>query len=128
MDSVVHFEITYENKERVQQFYTKVFDWQLSQMPEFDYLFANSVEVDEQGKFAHAGAINGGMFKKEPPFTGPVLVMDVKSIDKTQKKIENHGGEIIVPKQPVGDMGYTAYFKDSEGNILGLWESNTANA
>jgi len=24
----------------------------------------------------------------------------------------------------VGDMGYAAYFKDTEGNIIGLWQKN----
>jgi predicted enzyme related to lactoylglutathione lyase len=28
-----------------------------------------------------------------------------------------------VPKQTVGEMGFSAYFSDSEGNIVGLWES-----
>ncbi len=23
----------------------------------------------------------------------------------------------------VGDMGYAAYFKDTEGNIIGLWQT-----
>jgi predicted enzyme related to lactoylglutathione lyase len=26
-------------------------------------------------------------------------------------------------KQPVGDMGFTAYVKDPEGNVVGLWET-----
>jgi predicted enzyme related to lactoylglutathione lyase len=25
-------------------------------------------------------------------------------------------------KQPVTDMGFAAYFKDSEGNLMGLWQ------
>ena len=27
------------------------------------------------------------------------------------------------PKQPVGDMGFAAYVKDPEGNVVGLWET-----
>ncbi len=26
-------------------------------------------------------------------------------------------------KTPVGDMGFAAYFKDTEGNVIGLWET-----
>jgi len=29
---------------------------------------------------------------------------------------------VVVARQPVGDMGFTAYFKDTEGNLVGLWE------
>jgi len=25
-------------------------------------------------------------------------------------------------KQQVGDMGWTAYIKDTEGNVIGLWQ------
>jgi uncharacterized protein len=39
------------------------------------------------------------------------------------KKIEAEGGKVIVPKGEVPDMGYYAYFKDTEGNVMGLWES-----
>jgi len=33
-----------------------------------------------------------------------------------------NGGKIIREKMQVGDMGYAAYFKDTEGNIIGLWQ------
>jgi len=37
--------------------------------------------------------------------------------------IETGGGKVIRPKMAVGDMGFAAYFKDSEGNVIGLWEN-----
>ena len=36
---------------------------------------------------------------------------------------ERLGGSTVVPKQPVGAMGFTAYVKDPEGNVIGLWET-----
>src|SRR5690625_2025713 len=32
-------------------------------------------------------------------------------------------GAVVEGKSPVGDMGYTAYFTDSEGNVVGLWQN-----
>lgn len=29
----------------------------------------------------------------------------------------------IDKRTPVGDMGFAAYFEDSEGNLMGLWEN-----
>jgi predicted enzyme related to lactoylglutathione lyase len=29
-------------------------------------------------------------------------------------------------KLAVGDMGYAAYFTDSEGNLIGLWQNASA--
>ena len=33
------------------------------------------------------------------------------------------GGEAVGEKIPVGEMGFAASFKDTEGNVMGLWES-----
>jgi len=37
--------------------------------------------------------------------------------------VQRLGGSTVSEKQPVGDMGFAAYFKDSEGNVLGLWQN-----
>lgn len=34
-----------------------------------------------------------------------------------------NNGKIVHDKFNVGDMGYAAYFKDTEGNILELWQN-----
>ena len=70
------------------------------------------------------GFINGGMLaREEAAAPGPVVVMDVPSIDDALAAIERLGGSTVVPKQPVGEMGFTAYVKDTEGNVVGLWET-----
>ena len=46
-------------------------------------------------------------------------------IDATVVAIEKHGGSAVGEKLTVGDMGFAAYFKDSEGNLMGLWQSAT---
>ena len=33
------------------------------------------------------------------------------------------GGSTVRGKEPVGDMGFAAYFTDSEGNLVGLWQN-----
>jgi uncharacterized protein len=30
---------------------------------------------------------------------------------------------VATPKMTVGDMGHAAYFRDPEGNVVGLWET-----
>jgi uncharacterized protein len=37
--------------------------------------------------------------------------------------VEAGGGSIIRPRQEIPGMGAFAYFKDTEGNTLGLWEN-----
>lgn len=37
-------------------------------------------------------------------------------------KRKSAGGSQVVDKVVVSDMGAYAYFKDTEGNLFGLWE------
>jgi len=124
MNKVVHFEIPYEDKDRATSFYKTVFGWGIEDMPEMNYTIARSVETDENHIPKESGAINGGFYKrKEGVATGPVLVIDVPSIDEHIKKVEEAGGSSVMPKVKVGDMGLYAQVKDTEGNIIGIWES-----
>jgi predicted enzyme related to lactoylglutathione lyase len=72
---------------------------------------------------AEPGAINGGLMKRKHPINSPLIIIRVQKIDDAMKKVEKTGGKIIRGKIQVGDMGYSAYFKDTEGNIIGLWEA-----
>ena len=38
-------------------------------------------------------------------------------------KIQSLGGVPVGEKTAVGEMGFAAYFKDTEGNVMGLWET-----
>ena len=33
------------------------------------------------------------------------------------------GGAVVEPKMAVGTMGFAAYFRDTEGIVVGLWEN-----
>jgi predicted enzyme related to lactoylglutathione lyase len=123
MDSVVHFEVPFADGDRARGFYREAFGWQLGSLPGMPYTLATTTPAGENGRPAEPGAINGGMFAREEPFTGPVLVLGVDSIDDALAKVEKFGGSVVIGREPVGDMGFSAYFRDTEGNLLGLWES-----
>jgi predicted enzyme related to lactoylglutathione lyase len=120
---VVHFEIPYDDGERARRFYGETFGWQLQEMPGMDYTLVMCGPSGDRGP-SEPGFINGGMLaREESAAPGPVVVIDVDSIDAKLIKIEETGGSVLVPKQPVGGMGFTAYVKDPEGNVIGLWET-----
>ena len=120
---VVHFEIPYDDGERARRFYAEAFDWELQEMPGMEYTLVVSGPSGDRGP-TEPGYINGGMLARaESAATGPVVVMDVPSIDAALATIERLGGSTVVPKQPVGGMGFTAYVKDTEGNVVGLWQT-----
>ena len=123
---IVHFEVPYDDGERARSFYREAFGWNLMEMPEMNYTMVSTGPVDEQQMPAEPGFINGGMFQRgtgNADVTRPVLTVDVPDIDAAWKTIESLGGERLGEKLPVGDMGFAAYFKDPEGNVLGLWQT-----
>jgi len=123
MDSVIHFEIPADNTKRAEEFYSKAFGWSMQRMPEFDYAMIGTAESNEMGMPKEAGRINGGMPKRGDPVQHVVVTIGVENIDSALDRIEKLGGKTVQKKMPVGDMGFTAYFKDTEGNVIGLWQN-----
>ena len=95
----------------------------MQDMPEMGYVITRTVETDEKFMPKTVGAINGGMMKWNQIVTGPSLAINVKSVDEAVEKIKTAGGTIIQENMPVGTMGFIAYFKDPEGNVLSVWET-----
>lgn len=126
MDKVVHFELPADNIDRAKKFYKETFGWQMQDMPEMNYITIKTREVDEKMMPKEIGAINGGMFKRgdmDNMINGATFSINVEDIDTAVKKIKNAGGLILKEKMPVSDMGFVAYFKDTEGNILSVWQT-----
>ena len=120
---VVHFEVPFDDGDRARSFYKEAFGWQIMEMPEMGYTIVMTGPSNDSGP-TEAGFINGGMLSREQAATsGPVPVIDVESIEAALAKIAGLGGSTLVGKTPVGDMGFAAYFKDTEGNTVGLWET-----
>ena len=120
---VVHFEVPFDDADRARGFYRDVFDWQIQSMPEMNYNLVSTGPSTDQGMPSEPGFIGGGMMQREAPVTTPVITLQVDDIDATVIAIEKHGGKAVGEKMAVGDMGFAAYFNDSEGNLMGLWQS-----
>lgn len=128
MNKVVHFEIPADNLERAQNFYATVFQWQIQAVPEMKYTIVRTGPVDKEYMPQESGFINGGMFKRNCPVKSPVIIIAVEDLEEAFKKIGQAGGKIQrdtkgEAKMKVGDMGWAAYFVDTERNILGLWQN-----
>lgn len=121
---VVHFEVPYDDADRARGFYSDVFGWDIQSMPEFDYHFVQTGPIDgESGMPTEPGYIGGGMFQRSTEVGLPVITIDVDDIDQALAVITEHGGAVVGEPQQVGDMGKAAYFTDSEGNLMGLWQT-----
>lgn len=123
MDKVVHFEIPGDDMPRMKGFYSAVFGWKMSDVPDMEYALVTTVPTGEDMMPTESGAINGGMMKRQVAGEQPIIVVSVASVDESLKKIESAGGSVVLPKMKVGDMGWYARVMDTEGNIVGIWEN-----
>ncbi|MFJ5954634.1 VOC family protein [Paenarthrobacter sp. NPDC092416] len=127
MAGVVHFEIPADDKDRANSFYQGAFGWTLTPMQEMDYTIAITTPSDEQtGMPKEPGAINGALFTRSDNLKTPILTIDVEDVDAALAQVESAGGSVVQAKDAVPTMGWYAYFKDTEGNILGLWQTDSS--
>jgi uncharacterized protein len=123
MRKVVHFEIPADDVGRAKEFYRSIFGWRLQDMPEMNYTIVQTTAVDEEHMPTEPGAINGGLMRRTRETPAPVITIDVESIDEALKQVESGGGTVVRPRTEIRGMGAFAYFTDTEGNTLGLWEN-----
>jgi predicted enzyme related to lactoylglutathione lyase len=125
LDKVIFFEIPTDSPKRAREFCRIVFGWKMNEIPEMHYTQVGTVEADRMGVRGipkETGAINGGIVERRDPVSNPILYIRVDDIDQAATNIEKNGGAIVKPKSPVGNFGFAAYFSDTEGNVVGLWQ------
>jgi predicted enzyme related to lactoylglutathione lyase len=128
MDRVCYFEIPYGDKNRAEKFYHNVFGWQITPAPtEMPYSFAITTPVDETLHPAQPGGINGGMYPRgdEGGSPTPVIVIEVESCAQRIAEVAAAGGAPVMGPVEIAGMGIYAQVKDSEDNIIGLWQPLT---
>ncbi|MFX1562348.1 MAG: VOC family protein [Promethearchaeota archaeon] len=118
MPKIIHFEIAIDNPDRAIKFYQSAFNWKISRWGgPADYWLINAGEESEPG-------INGALQRRKDAPQSVITIVSVPSIDKTLDKIKKAGGEITAPKMPVPGVGWAAYCKDTEGNIIGILQED----
>jgi len=120
LDSVGYCEIPAENLTRAEEFYSRAFGWAMDRIPEKDYIVMTTTPSDEKGKPTQTGSINGGLAKLRNGPHYPIITIRVDDIDSSLKNIEKLGGKTVGRKSLVSNIGFRAYFEDTEGNVVGL--------
>ena len=128
MGGVVHFEIPADDEDRARKFYQSAFGWTFQVLPEMEYSLAMTTPLNDQGIPAEPGAINGGIFRRGDMLQAPVVTIDVDDIDAALEQIGRTGGETVRGRMEVPGSGWNAYFRDSEGNVIGLWQNAPPSA
>ena len=132
MNPVVHFEMPYEDKQRMADFYSKTFGWKMQMMgPEMgDYVVAQTSKTDEKGMIAETGRINGGFFKRSPENPNPSLVISVPDIKAAMEKVKAAGGQVSFTEngEPMNIPGIGLYvgITDTEGNRVSMLQPSAS--
>ncbi len=126
---VVHFEIYVEDMTRAKAFYEAVFETKLEQMPnptpemEMDMWF---FPMDKDTGMSSYGA--GGMLVKMNGFTpgsgGTLVYFGCDDCAVQAARAAEHGGSIFQEKTSIGEHGFCAVVRDTEGNLIGLHSMN----
>jgi predicted enzyme related to lactoylglutathione lyase len=118
MGSIMHFEIPADDPERAQKFYRELFDWKFEKTAApTDYWLIETVPPREVG-------VNGGLVTRQDPGQTVLNYIGVSSAVDTAAKVEELGGEIVMPKTAVPGYGYFVICKDTEGNRFAIWEDD----
>ncbi|MNX05805.1 Glyoxalase-like domain protein [compost metagenome] len=134
MNPVVHFEMGYEDKERMIAFYETVFGWKTQKMGSKmgNYVVAHTTETDEDGMVQTKGAINGGFYQKtdDPLSQAPSVVVSVEDMTQAIQAITDAGGTILgsmdehgertLQPQMIPGVGLWISVMDTEGNRLSV--------
>lgn len=135
---VVHFEMGYEDRERMKKFYAETFGWTMRQLGEEmgGYVVAQTAETDEQGMVKTPGTINGGFYRKtdDPLSHAPSVVIAVEDMKAAVEKVKAAGGEILGAMGPNGErnmepqmipgVGLWISIRDTEGNRVSMLQPN----
>jgi predicted enzyme related to lactoylglutathione lyase len=123
MNPVVHFEMPYDDRERMAKFYGAAFGWQTRMLGEEmgNYVIAMTTESDERGP-KKPGAINGGFYQNKPdwPAQHPSVVVGVDDIKASMKKVTDAGGKVLGDPMDIPGVGRYVAFTDTEGNRVSM--------
>ncbi|WP_163141489.1 VOC family protein [Bacillus sp. 22-7] len=130
MGRLVHFEVHVDDMERAKKFYGEVFGWSFQDWSEYagmPYYGAVTGNDEEPG-------INGALMQRQGPppgdnqaINGYSCTIGVEDYDAAEGRILENGGTVALPKYALPGMAWQGYYKDTEGNILGIHQPD-ANA
>lgn len=123
-NAVNWFEIPVTNFERAQKFYSTILGKEVKKMPMPDATEYGVLPYDTENNGV-GGAIMG--VDEKPASSGSSVTVYLNGGDDLSiplAKVEEAGGKVTMPKTPIGENGFMAFFIDTEGNKLAFHSMN----
>jgi predicted enzyme related to lactoylglutathione lyase len=115
MASVEHFEIPADDMNRASAFYSAVFGFRYEPWGEGMGMLMTGSEAGINGDLHQRGAT-----------PHPTVVITVDNLEETIAAVVANGGEAIGDIQALDEKSRWAYVRDSEGNIVGIFDTPAA--
>src|SRR5437867_5595976 len=114
----VHVELNTPGPEKAKAFYSKLFDWQLEDVPDAAVSTGSYTMVK-------VGAGTGGGIMKQVPGgpSGWLAYVQVDDIHAATRKAKSLGGKVMKDVTEVMGMGWLSIIVDPTGAALGLWKA-----
>ncbi len=123
MNPVVHFEMPYDDRQRMARFYETAFGWktQLLGAEMGNYVIAATTESGPAGPL-QPGAINGGFFERKAdwPAQVPSVVIAVDDIGVAMTQVAGAGGKVLGEPMEIPGIGQYVSFVDTEQNRVSM--------
>ena len=121
MNAVNWFEIPVKDMDRAKDFYENILGIDIS-INEMGSSLMGWFPGGPEDQGATGTLIKSDGYK--PSYDGSVVYLSVADIEGTLSKVSNNGGKTVLPKMGIGEYGFIAHFKDSEGNRVSLHSVN----
>jgi uncharacterized protein len=119
-NSFVHVELNTSDPEKAKTFYSKLFQWQMEDMP-------NPAVPSNAYTLVKVGSGTGGGIMKQVPGgpSGWLAYVEVDDIQAATKKVQSLGGKVMKDVTEVPGMGWFSFIQDPTGAVLGLWKTKS---
>lgn len=120
---VVHFEMPFDDTDRVSDFYSKVFGWEMNKLGEemSNYILAGTADTDDNRMIKNPGQINGGFFpKSEQSGDRTLITIQVEDLKDSMEMVKKNGGKVLHEPVVIQGIGLYVAIEDTEGNRVSL--------
>lgn len=115
-NKLTHFAIHTDDIERAKNFYGNVFDWGFNSYGPPDFL---QIKTNDTGNGELIGALQSRKYSPvKENLVGLECTIGVENVDEIIARIENNGGQVLMPKTAIPYVGWIAKFLDTEGNLI----------
>ena len=113
---ITHIDIPVTDFDRAKGFYSRLFGWEIADMPGFE----------DYPMWRAPNQISGGaLAPREDGFTQPRSYVEVDSIDDTVAAARDAGATVLREKSQISPTSWWAVIADPDETVIGLYEGPT---